>query len=269
MGSWKILCWGAAGLLSLLLPMSATAQSSWPDLSTPAAVEGGGENDAAIVVGIENYAFVDDIPGALQNANDWYAWLTRTRKVPLGNIALLRDNDGTKEGILSTIGKTVGKPGPGGTFWLVFVGHGAPSKDGTDGLLLGVDTMQTADSVYARGLAQVELFNALGQGTQQQTIMVLDACFSGKSVKGDALVTGLMPLVPTYALPTSEVTVLSAGKGDQFAGPLPGVARPAFSYLLLGGLRGWADENGNRQVTPNEAIGYTNDAMGLRLARSL
>ncbi len=244
----------------LVVPFLAAA-ADWPDLSTPAPPEGGGENDAAIVIGIENYTYVDDIPGAIQNANDWYAWLTRTRKVPLGKIALLRDNDGTREGILSTIDKTAPKPGPGGTLWLVFIGHGAPSKDGSDGLLLGVDTMQTAASVYARGLSQTELLDALGQGTQAHTIVVLDACFSGKSGLGDALVDGLQPLVPNYAVQTSEVTVLSAGEADQFAGPLPGVARPAFSYLLLGGLRGWADDDGDRQVTPNEAMSYANDAM--------
>ena len=245
----------------LMAALPVGAQPSWPDLSQPAPVEGGGANDAAIVVGIENYAFIEDIPGAVQNANDWYAWLTRTRKVPLGKVALLRDNDVTKESLVSAVRAAVDKVGDSGTLWLVFIGHGAPSKDGTDGLLLGVDTMQTADSVYARGLRQSELLDALGQGSQERTLVVLDACFSGKSGYGDALVDGLQPLVPQYAVQSSEVTVISAGQADQFAGPLPGVARPAFSYLLLGGLRGWADLDGDRQVTPNEAVSYANDAM--------
>ena len=246
---------------ALLAALPAIAQPSWPDLSIPAPVEGGGSSDAAIVIGIENYTYVEDIPGAVQNANDWYAWLTRTRKVPLGKVALLRDNDAYRESLLAAVGTTVDKVGDGGTVWLVFIGHGAPSKDGTDGLLLGVDTMQTADSVYARGLTQLELLDVLELGSQERTIVVLDACFSGKTGYGDALVDGLQPLVPRYAVETSEATVISAGRADQFAGPLPGVARPAFSYLLLGGLRGWADADGDRQVTPNEAVSYANDAM--------
>lgn len=246
---------------ALLFPAITSAQVEWPDLSQPAPAEGGGENDAAIVIGIENYAFVQDIPGAVQNANDWYAWLTRTRQVPLGKVALLRDNDATKESILSAVRKTVDKVGDGGTLWLIFIGHGAPSKDGTDGLLLGVDTMQTADSVYARGLPQSDLLDELGKGGQEQTIVVLDACFSGKTGFGDALVDGLQPLVPQYALQTADVTVLSAGQADQFAGPLSGAARPAFSYLLLGGIRGWADADGDGGVSAAEAVGYTTDAM--------
>lgn len=39
---------------------------------------------------------------------------------------------------------------PGGTLWFVFVGHGAPSKDAKDGVLIGVDAQQRADSLYAR-----------------------------------------------------------------------------------------------------------------------
>jgi hypothetical protein len=256
--------WAVLTLLVLVSPFVLAAGDgapSWPELSPPPGAEGGGENDSAVVIGIENYAFVDDIPGAVQNANDWYSWLTRTRKVPLGKVALLRDNDGTKEGILSAVRDTVGKARSGGTLWLVFIGHGAPSKDGADGLLLGVDTMQTADSVYARGLLQAELLDVLNEGPQERTIVVLDACFSGKSSFGDALVEGLQPLVPRYSMEPVDITVLSAGEADQFAGPLPGVARPAFSYLLLGGLRGWADADGDRQVTPSEAVTYAQDAM--------
>lgn len=52
-------------LACLLLPTAASTQPTWPDLSLPGTAEGGGENDAAIIIGIENYAFVDDIPGPL------------------------------------------------------------------------------------------------------------------------------------------------------------------------------------------------------------
>jgi hypothetical protein len=48
--------------------------------------------------------------------------------------------------------------------------------------------------------------------------------------------------------------VLSAGKGDQFAGPLPGLGRPAFSWLVLGALRGWGDADRDGTVTAREAV---------------
>ena len=40
-------------------------------------------------------------------------------------------------------------------------GHGAPSADGSDGLLLGMDVVQSADSIQARGIRQTELLDVL------------------------------------------------------------------------------------------------------------
>ena len=60
-------------------------------------------------------------------------------------------------------------------------------------------------------------------------------------------------LVEDRRAPTN-VTVLTAATADQVAGPLPGAARPAFSYLVLGGLRGWADSDHNGRVTAGETV---------------
>jgi len=94
-------------------------------------------------------------------------------------------------------------------------------------------------------------------GSQGQTVVVLDTCFSGREGTGSALVPGLQPLVPQYSIPVSTGIVLSAGRGDEFAGPLPGTSRPAFSYLLLGALRGWGDLDSDGAVTAEEALLYT------------
>jgi len=252
-----IVCVGALAVACA----GAAWAAEWPDLSSVPASNGGGEADAALVVGIEDYTYVAGVPGAVDNANDWYAWLTRTRGVPVGSVILLRNHDGTREKLLRSAEQVAGQVGSGGTLWLVFIGHGAPSRDGRDGLLLGVDTQQSADSVEARGLSQQALLEALEQGAQERTLVVLDACFSGKGSRGDTLVDGLQPLVPTYTLQRGQATVLSAGQSDQFAGPLPGAARPAFSYLVLGGLRGWADADGDRAVTAREAVDYARDTM--------
>ncbi|MFA6315935.1 MAG: SUMF1/EgtB/PvdO family nonheme iron enzyme [Elusimicrobiota bacterium] len=48
------------------------------------------------------------------------------------------------------------------------------------------------------------------------------------------------------------MAVLTAAKADQFAGSLPGTKRPAFSYLVLGGLRGWAAEGKKAALTAGD-----------------
>jgi len=247
--------------------MPLHAEDLWPDLSNPAKAQGGGEKDAAVIVGSENYLMVAKVPGARRNAQDWQAYLTETRNVPLEKVTLLRDNEATLEKMRKYAAKAASQVEPGGTLWFVFIGHGAPSRDGKDGLLVGVDAQQDADGLYARSLARRELLDILNKGKQARTVVLVDACFSGRSSSGEALVAGLQPLVLTRSAMTDidhRTILLTAAKSDQFAGPLPKAesSRPAFSYLALGALRGWAaDANG--KVTAAALIAFANKALGL------
>ena len=98
----------------------------------------------------------------------------------------------------------------------------------------------------------------LEKGRQSQTVVVLDTCFSGRDSGGELLAEGTQPVIPVGV--TADVAagtvVLSAAGTDEVAGQLPGAERPAFSYLLLGALRGWADD-GDGSVTADEAITWT------------
>ena len=243
------------------------AQESWPDLSRAPKAIGGGENDAAVIVGAERYAFVEEVPGARQNAEDWHAYLTETLKVPFDKVALLRDNDATLEEIRQAVADKSAEVNPGGTLWFVFIGHGAPSKEGKDGLLVGVDAQQKAESLYARSLSRGELFSLLSKGRQAKTVVLLDACFSGRTPSGQALAKGLQPLILTNTMPHAidgRTVILTAARSDQFAGSLPnaGWPRPAFSYLALGALRGWAaDAEG--KVTASGLVQFAAKALEL------
>lgn len=231
--------------LVVLARVNAAAEGLWPDLAQAPKAAGGGENDAAVVVGAEDYAFVPDVPGARKNAEAWHAYLTDTLRVPAERVALLRDHEATLEELRRHAAEKAAEVKEGGTLWFVFVGHGAPSKDGQDGLLVGSDAQQKAESLYARSLSRGELLGLLNKGRQAKTVVLLDACFSGRSGTGEALVAGLQPLIVSRGGARgadARTVMLTAAKADQFAGPLPkaGEPRPAFSYLALGGLRGWA-----------------------------
>ena len=147
-------------LASLLLAVSLSFADDplWPDLSTSPRV-GGGSNDAAVIVAIEDYAFVSDIPGAQSNGLDWYTYMTDGRGLSPSRVTLLESGEASREDILLAVESARGKVRSGGTLWFVFIGHGAPSADGQDGLLLGMDVRQTATSVYSRGLSHAELLS--------------------------------------------------------------------------------------------------------------
>lgn len=258
-----ILCLSAL----LLGGLPVRADDLWPELSSPPKSTGGGEKDAAVIVGAERYAFVEAVPGAKANADAWHAYLTGTLKVPAEKVALLRDDDATNDEIRQAAIDKAAHVERGGTLWFVFIGHGAPSRDGKDGLLVGVDAQQKIESVYKRSLSRNELLGILAKGKQERTVVLIDACFSGKASSGRALVANLQPLVAMGAMPggTDARTILmTAARSDQFAGPLPraGKPRPAFSYLALGALRGWgADASG--KVTAQGVIDYAKKVLSL------
>ena len=247
--------------LLALLAGPAPASPGWPALSKPpavAAAEGG--KDAALVIAIEDYAFAQDLPGAVANGKDWVAWLSGARGVPL--VKPLFNGNAAKEGMLAEAERVALQVKPGGRLWLVYIGHGAPSESGDDGLLVGVDAQQTPQSLSARGLRRSELLAAVEAALPAgaEVVLVQDACFSGKTSRGD-LAPGMAPLKVVSAALGPRVTALSGARSDEYAGPLSDGSRPAFSYLVLGALRGWGDADNDGRVTATEAVDYANRAL--------
>lgn len=252
--------------LALSAASDAGAEDIWPDLSRPARAVHGGEHDAAVVVGVEHYFAVPGVPGAKANAGEWYDYLTATRGIPPQNVKLLTNADATREEILASALKAAGQAGAKGTLWFVFVGHGAPSSDGKDGLLVGADAQQKSESLQSRSVRRSELLKTLTGSRAGAIRVVLDACFSGRGQDGSSIAPGLQPLVTVASAGALDprVAVLTAAKGDQFAGSLPGVNRPAFSYLVLGGLRGWAGA-ADGKITAGSLWTYTRNALAATL----
>ena len=242
-------------LIWLLCALPTSAFASWPDLSQPAAVEPTVTQDVAVVVAVEDYLLLPDVDGAVSNANDWETFLRQGLKVPA--VHIVSNQDATREGILKFAKLAANEVGPDGTIWWVFIGHGAPTLDGKDGLLVGMDAQQTAESLEARGVRQSELLAAL-EAENHKTVVVIDACFSGRSGDGEALAAGVQPVIAVQANTrlNSDSVVLSAAKANEVAGQLPGSKRPAFSYLVLGALRGWADDS-DGAITASEVLYYT------------
>ena len=236
----------------------AVALAAWPDLARPPEV-GGGEADAALIVGVEDYWVAPRVPGARRNARDWAAWLTVGRGVPADRVRVLLDGEATAEEIRSQAERLSRDVGEGGALWIVFIGHGAPDPATGDAAILGVDVQPTAQSLTARGVSRRALLHATAAAPSR--VLVLDSCFSGQAPSGESLAPGLQLLVPTWASVERDTVELTAGTSAQVAGSLPRENRPAFSYLLLGALHGWGDADGDGVVTADEALGWTRRAL--------
>lgn len=255
-------------LLYLIMAMVLTSNeavsqevSPWPDLAENKFPEGEGENDAALVISIEDYAFVEDVQGANKNAEDWYRYFVENKKISY--VKWIKDQEATLENMNQQIDLAIEKVQPEGRLWIVYIGHGAP-LEGKDGGLVGVDGQKTILSLQARSLSRNNVMSKISN-KKIKTFVLLDACFSGILYSGVNIIENLQPVVPVQDLNYDGISLLTAAAGDQYAGPLPGLQRPAFSYLALGALKGWADNKKDGRITPSEINDYVEHVLSLTL----
>ena len=108
------LCWGA--------------EPSSPELVHASGIKATGTHDRAIVIAVDDYAFVPEVVGAEDNAKDWIRFL----KSDLGitTVTSLLGAQATKEDILFKMEEISEEMSSEDRLWVVFIGHGAPSLDG-------------------------------------------------------------------------------------------------------------------------------------------
>lgn len=231
--------------------VAASAGLAWGEAGPAVGLRAGadGARDAAVVVAIERYYALSTVPGARENGLAWYDYLTQGRAVPAYKVALLMDDDATAEGIRTAAVKAARDVESGGRLWFIFIGHGHTTP-AAGPLLVAVDAHPKVASIVARSVAREPLRQLLESSRAQRVIMLLDAGFAGLLSRPE---DKSLPAVPQAApVRSSKTVILTAAAKGRAAGPLPGAARPAFSLLALGALRGWADVDQDGQVTGAE-----------------
>ncbi len=219
-----------------LLVASALA-AALPSLDAPHRTEAR-TGDVAVVVGLEDYAFVSDVPYARHDgtvAGDLFVY---TLGVAPERLILL--SGGGREQIQAAVQQAGQQAGPGARVWFYFAGHGAASPSTGKRLLLGDDVRGDAASFDARGVP-VEDIVAWASAAGAEPVLLLDTCYTGTGRDGLELLEGARLAVPSYVPTTSTGVIWTAAGADQTSGPLPGVDHGAFTYFAVGALRGWAD----------------------------
>lgn len=235
---------------------TTTGTGTWPEFTEWPAAQASSK-DVAVIIAIEDYAFLPDVPGAVANASAWESYFRNSRG--MSEVYVLTNQQASAEEIKRFAAQAVQNADAEGSLWFIFIGHGAALKDGSDGALIGMDAQQTVVSIGARSIPRSELVSQLEKGKQAQTVVILDACFSGRDPQGNLLAEGTQPVVPVQGVPSAiakGTVILSAAGGDEVAGQLPGLQRPAFTYMLLGAMRGWAT-NGEGEVSADQALLWT------------
>jgi hypothetical protein len=211
--------------------------------------------DAALLVGIEDYAFLPDVPHARRDLAAVTDLLIHTRGVPAEHVVRL--DGGSVEQLQNGLERARAALGAGGRLWVYFSGHGAADPASGALLLVGDDARPDPAVFATRGLP----VDALVAGLPAGSVVLLDTCWAGAARTGGALLADTRFAVPTWAAaPPAEVTVWTAAGPGELASGLDPARHGAFTYFVVGALRGWADgevdgaPDGN--VTLDEARSY-------------
>lgn len=227
----------------------SAAWAALPSLSEPLRTGNSAPQDAAVVIGLEDYAFLPDIPYARADAQVFADWLVYTRGVPADRVRLL--TAGSVEDMRAAVAEARELAGPDGFVWVYYAGHGAASTVDRRLMLLGDDAKATASSFLARGVAAEELGEIASAGGR--AFLVVDACQSGTGPDGASLIPGTRVAIPVEELSVPRgLAVWTSTSPGQLANPYPQARHGAFTYFVVGALRGWAD--GELDGDPDGAV---------------
>ena len=214
----------------------------------------------AIIIGIADYANLPRADYANEDAREFFNYANRGLGIAPENIKLLIDADAKQLDILRTFKAWLPqRVKPTTDVYVFYSGHGLPSADGKALYLLPVGTDK--DYVDKTAVLQSEINTALQAAKPKSVTLFLDSCYSGLAKTGETLVASARPLSLKSAQEAfpAEFTVISAAQQDQISSSSPELQHGIFSYFLMRGMEGEADENRDGRITVGEMHAYLKD----------
>ena len=221
-----------------------------------------GEHDLAIVFGIESYKNVPGVSFAKRDATWMKKYFENILGIPKNRIYYKTDTDvGQAEfsKVFSEDGWLDKRVKEGKTnLYIYYAGHGAPDMKKNKAYLIPYD----GDPNYASqtGYEMDKLYEQLGNLGAASVTVFLDACFSGANRDNEMLLADARPVfMEVDESATRDVTVFSAAGGKEISSAWPEKKHGLFSYYLMKGMRGEADENNDNQITVGELGDYVKE----------
>ena len=220
------------------------------------------ETDAvAIIIGIQNYKKIPKSNYSNDDARVFAEYANKVLGVKQQNIKILIDDEADNAEIYRAFQNWLPiKVKKNKTdIYVFYSGHGLPSDDGNSLFFLphGADR----DFISKTAINQSEIIAAL-QATQPNSVtMFIDSCYSGLTRTGDALLASARPVAiksKNVEYPTN-FTVISASSPEQISWSSVELKHGIFSYYLMKGMEGDADENKDGKITVGEMQSYLAD----------
>ena len=220
----------------------------------------------AAVIGINDYPNARGLKYAVNDALAFKNYLNQNIGVPENNIFLLTDQNATKENIQHLLGtKLKRQTATEDTVIIFYAGHGAvetdpsnPDGDGFEKYLLPYDA--DLNDLYTTSISMDEVRKIFNRISAERLIFIADTCYSGAS-GGRTMVTS-----KTRAnLSDKFYERISKGKGrviisscsaNEISKEDDNLKHGIFSYHMLEGLKGGADQDGDGIITVSELFSY-------------
>ena len=217
------------------------------------------KNKIAIIIGVEKYEYLTNLDAAFANrdANAFREYAIRALGVDPSNINLLIDKDANRPKILRALKLWLPKiAGENRDIYLFFAGHGLASDDGKNLYILPQDG--DANLLEDTAITRSEIVKLLQKTNPKSVTMFFDTCYSGQTRNEETLVASLRPvrIVADEQDMPNNFTVFTASANDQTSGSINEAKHGMFSYYLMKGLEGKADENKDKKITNGELIAY-------------
>ena len=138
--------------------------------------------------------------------------------------------------------------------FIFYSGHGITSSNSKRFLVPYGSDPNYPESCYSFE----KLINSLRKLKAKTITIFIDACFSGMGRKGETLVKHAKWLVlPPIDIETpSGITIFTSSSGSEISLSYPQKRHGLFTYYLLKGLKGEADEDGDFKVTVRELFKF-------------
>ena len=231
----------------------------------------------AVVVGISDYQEITDLRYAHKDAQAFASFLLSKAggSLPEENVRLLTNEQATQGQIVKDLYWLLKISQEGDKAVIFFSGHGDVDKELPDqpGFLLAYDSPQSV--YFGGGALEINLIERVLAGLTRkgvEVILITDACRSGNlagnNIQGADL-TGAQITNGILTKTTSEVKVLSCEPSEfSYEDVRWGGGRGVFSFFLVNGLLGMADQDGNQKITVRELRRYLEDMVPVEAPRS-
>jgi len=218
-----------------------------------------------LAIGISKYKDKNlNLQFADQDARAIYNLLTAQGIVNrVGNSNLLLNEQATRVNVVMNINNMFKQAFEEDLIILYFAMHGMVDPDGSELYFIGYDT--DPRSLVAEGIAQTDIEKAIAKSKVGKVLMIVDSCHSGsaglsdvfaqRSVNAAAVTNRLLNRIAEIK---KGISILSASSSTEFSHEDQkwGEGHGVFTYYLVEGLKGKANENNDEFITLRELYDY-------------